>query len=303
MLPQFPHFKKLELGHRKDVEKIISQFPPYSDYNFTSIWSYNVEGDMEVATLHDNLILSFRDYITNDPFHSFIGVNKIAETVHSLLSHVKTYKEKPYIKLIPEIVVVSDTTLHSQFNIVEDVDNHDYIVSLDALASTTGKINSDKRREINKLHRLHKDITFKELDLADEDIYARLNHTFHIWTQKKNYKRNDVEHEFTAIQRLLKDIPHAQLVCIGVFKSDALIAFSISEVIGNQYAIGHFMKADFSHDGVYEYIRTVTAAKLQLMGCKYLNCEQDLGKPGLRQSKLGMKPTHFLKKYIISPKY
>ena len=302
MLPQFPKFDRLAFKHKQEVEKIISPFPPYSDYNFSSIWSYNVDKDVEISTLHGNLILSFRDYITNAPFHSFIGTHNIKNTIDTLLKHTQSYMKLPYIKLIPEIVVTSNRSIQSHFLITEDPDNHDYVVLLDDLSNTSGRINSDKRREINKLHRIHSGIEHRVLNLSNKKIHEDLYRIFLVWAQQKKLLDTDSQHEFIAMQRLLSFIPATQLVCIGIYKQEPLIAFSISEKITNEYAIGHFMKADFTHDGVYEYLRTVTATYLKSLGCIYLNCEQDLGKPGLRQSKQAMKPTHFLKKYIISPK-
>lgn len=302
MLPQFPKFDKLELKHRQEIEKITTLFPPYSDYNFTSIWSYNVEGEMEVSTLNGNLVLSFQDYITSEPFHSFLGKYKVKDTINTLLDYVQTYMKKPFLKLIPEIVISADPTIYSHFQIEEDIDNHDYVVLIDELSNTKGKKNSDKRREINKLHRLHVGITYRTLNLSDKKIHDELIKVFLIWSQQKKLQQSDMVHEYTAMQRLLNDIPAKQLVCIGVYKQERLIAFTISEIINQDYAIGHFMKADTSYDGVYEYMRTLTAKCMGSCGSRFLNCEQDLGKPGLRQSKQAMKPAYFLKKYIISPK-
>ena len=46
MLPEFPQFKKLELSDKEEVEKFTSKFPPYSDFNFVSMWSWDIKGEM-----------------------------------------------------------------------------------------------------------------------------------------------------------------------------------------------------------------------------------------------------------------
>ncbi len=51
MLPKFPNFKKIELSDRKDVENITSRFPPYSDFNFSSLWAWDLEGEMGLSIL------------------------------------------------------------------------------------------------------------------------------------------------------------------------------------------------------------------------------------------------------------
>jgi len=48
MIPEFPQFKNLELTDKIDVEKFTSKFPPYSDFNFVSMWSWDIKGEMRM---------------------------------------------------------------------------------------------------------------------------------------------------------------------------------------------------------------------------------------------------------------
>ena len=80
MIPEFPEFKKLELSDKEDVEAFTKKFPPYSDFNFVSMWSWDIKGEMRLSILNGNLVVRFTDYITGDPFYSFLGNNKTNET-------------------------------------------------------------------------------------------------------------------------------------------------------------------------------------------------------------------------------
>jgi len=51
MLPEFPKFKGIELSDKEDVEKITHKYPSYSDFNFVSMWSWDIKGEMQI--LHD----------------------------------------------------------------------------------------------------------------------------------------------------------------------------------------------------------------------------------------------------------
>lgn len=64
MISEFPQFKKLELADKKDIEKFTSKFPPYSDFNFVSMWSWDIRGEMRVSQLNGNLVVRFTDYLT-----------------------------------------------------------------------------------------------------------------------------------------------------------------------------------------------------------------------------------------------
>ena len=84
-LPLYPTFKKLELSDKEIFEEHTKKFPPYSDYNFVSIWSYNTEDNVTFSFLNDNLVMKLNDYITNEPFYTFLGTNKAEETINNLL--------------------------------------------------------------------------------------------------------------------------------------------------------------------------------------------------------------------------
>ena len=76
MLPEFPKFKSIDLTDKKEIEEINKKFPPYSDFNFVSMWCWDIKGEMHISILHDNLVVKFTDYLTGDPFFSFFGNNK-----------------------------------------------------------------------------------------------------------------------------------------------------------------------------------------------------------------------------------
>jgi hypothetical protein len=58
----------------------------------------------------------------------------------------------------------------------------------------------------------------------------------------------------------------------------------------------HFEKALEEYKGVYQYINQRFALSLP-EDLVYINREQDLGDPGLRQAKMTYRPCSFVKKY------
>src|SRR5438045_3776660 len=125
MIPEFPQFKKLELSDKKNVEKFTSKFPPYSDFNFVSMWSWDIKEEMRISQMHGNLIVRFTDYTTGEPFYSFLGNTKVNETAEALLELSKKEGLPIQLKLIPEDSI-KDLDL-KKFKIAEDRDNFDYI--------------------------------------------------------------------------------------------------------------------------------------------------------------------------------
>jgi hypothetical protein len=86
-----------------------------------------------------------------------------------------------------------------------------------------------------------------------------------------------------------------------VFVDGLLRGFTVFEQVTKEYAILSFQKADKSYPGIFEFLNHSIALYLHKRGCMFMNMEQDLGIPGLRQAKRKYDPT-YLKKYSIRPK-
>src|SRR4051794_25871812 len=102
-IPSFPDFKPLEISDQYEIEQWVKGFPPYSDFNFVSLWSWNTSGDFEVSWLNDNLVVLFGDYGTGERFLSFLGVNQASETVDALLSYARRRGIVEELRLLPEL--------------------------------------------------------------------------------------------------------------------------------------------------------------------------------------------------------
>src|SRR4051812_11832114 len=106
-LPTFPQFAALEPHHQGVINQMVGSHPPYSDYNFISLWTYDYDRQYRLSVLNDNLIIKFQDY--NDPndfFYSFLGINQPDDTARLLLEHSAKEGQKE-LKLIPEEVIES----------------------------------------------------------------------------------------------------------------------------------------------------------------------------------------------------
>jgi hypothetical protein len=299
-LPLYPTFKKLELSDKEIFEEYTKKFPPYSDYNFVSLWSYNTEDDVTFSFLNDNLVIKLRDYITNEPFYTFLGTNKAEETINNLLTLSATKSVMKKLKLIPEANILTNKEIFDTFLINEDRDNFDHIFSLEKISTLEGAAYSKQRGWINNLLKNYPEIQITQLNSNEATVQHRLVELFQTWEKNKNTETDDAVHELIAIKRLLKNSSHFNLTTVGIFYKNTLIGFSISEYLQNDYSIMHFVKADTNYKGIYQLLYKETARAHFEKGAKYLNREQDLGIEGLRKAKESWSPITFLKKYTIS---
>jgi len=299
MIPQYPKFKKLALEDKEEIENFTKIYPPYSDYNFVSLWVYNIKDDIIVSKLNNNLIVRFRDYLTEELFYSFLGHHKISETADILLNHSKKTGLKPLLKLIPEVAIQPDKKIFQNFHVVEDQDNFDYIVSSHDLTQLKGNKYKSKRKLLKKFQREYPNHEVRVLNLKDLNHQKHIFDTFFLWEKDKRKKRKQTEHELKAIMKLLKHYHHFNLVPIGLYHGGQMVGFSISEIVHQGYAINHFMKFKYSYKGASEALDKALSEHLITKECYFLNIEQDMGIPGLKESKKLCRPVHFLKKYKI----
>lgn len=301
MIPEFHIFKRLELNDQSEINSLVSQYPPYSDYNFLSLWNYDTENLTEISILNGNLVVRFTDYITSKPFYSFIGDNKIGDTVSALLTLSGDKKLPRELSLIPEISNVKNNDLRN-LNIMEDLDNFDYILSVDEIAKLEGNKYRGKRNFVNRFIREYGKVPIVSLNLQNTQAQQQIEDLFFTWEKQKQKPRSETEHELTAIRRLFLAATKVQVVPMGIYIKNKLAAFILNEVSHQQYAVIHFEKADIDYVGISSYLKQAAAKKMNDLGCKYINYQQDLGIEGLRKSKLSWRPVFFLKKYKISQK-
>lgn len=299
MIPEFPKFKPLELSDKEDVDKFTKKFPPYSDFNFVSMWSWNIEAKMGISQLNNNLVVRFNDYITGEPFYSFLGNNMVNETVEKIIQLSKKEGVAPVSQLVPEDSIKGLDI--KKYNIIEDRDHFDYILDLKKISELAGKKFTSRRKAINKLLRnFNCDIQILE-KISDENSLLISRLIEEIENQKKyDPLCSPIRREIEAVKRILSTGSILKLVIILVFVNKKLKGFAIMEIINSNYSIGHFLKAESKVlEGVYCYLMQELAKILLERKSKFINIEQDMGIQGLRIWKNSYAPDHFLKKYKV----
>jgi hypothetical protein len=300
MIPTFPEFKKIATTDRIDVEAHTSRFEPYSDFNFTSLWVWNTGDKRRLSELNKNLVVEFTDYVTGEPFLSFIGNEKAEETTRTLIEYSRSKKFPPVLKLIPEAVAAKIKS--AEIRAEEDRGNYDYLYSIAELATLYGKKYESFRKAVNRFKRENPDARMEVLDWKNKDIRNSIMDVFKLWERRKTRKDKDfeLEHEKAALGRLLDTYRFEDLSLFGLYAKGEMVAFSIDEIISNGFTLGHFWKADIGKIGIYEHFISEKAKHFAIQKLEFMNYEQDLGLKNLRASKESYRPVRFLKKYSLS---
>lgn len=298
-LPHFPEFKSVEFADKPTFDKFVQNFDTYSDFNFNSFFSWDTEHKHEVSQLNGNLILKFADYITGEAFYSLIGTKNIDNALKALLEFSQKQRLAPILKLVPE-VTINAIVDSKEFIIEEDPDNFDHVFLTSELAELMGKRFKSKRHAAKKCE-LHGNVKITD-ESKNPDVTQSILEASKQWEASKhtNGKEVDMEHEFSAIRRILENRIHQESLKITFAKvDDKLVGFSIDEVLPNQFALSHYFKALPEVTGLSEYLNKEVAKKLHDQGCEYWNWEQDLGIENLQRMKISYRPVKVQKKYQV----
>ncbi len=305
-IPTFPVFKKLLLSDREFFIEYTRRFLPYSDSNFTSLWTWNIEEQVEISILNGNLVILFQDYLTREPFFYFMGTEQVVETITTLLAEAAKRGYTPQLKLIGQEVI---TALQQEiqgnnslsFIYSEDEDQHDYVYDMQLLSTMSGKKLRGKKNFINRFEKVYaQEAKIIRLDLSDKAIQEKIIRLFLRWANESQQDTTETANELQAIGRLLLHQDQFSLHAVGIFIDSELIAFAINEFVTEEYVINHYQKAITSYVGVYPFLMQAMNQCYVQKGYRYMNAEQDLGLPGLRKSKQAYQPIFQLKKYRIT---
>ncbi len=297
MIPIFPNFKPLEFSDKDEIESCIELYPPYSDFEFASLWSWNIKEDMEVSWLNDNLVIRFTDYVTGSPFYTFLGDKNTSDTADRLLRLSEENKYGSILNLVPEI---STQNLNlANFDVFESREHFDYIYNVKEHITYSGGKLKARRNFLNSFLKNYPEYKAKLLDLGDERTKEEILNLCSRWEDNKGYS---IPNESEAHKRFLRYADRFSYTAIGIFVEDRLIGYCTTVLLKNGNANALFEKIDTNYHGVHALLRSEVAKDLDKRGYPYLNYEQDLGIDSLRRSKLAFSPSFFLKKYTVSKK-
>jgi hypothetical protein len=297
MILSFPQLKRLELSNQADIEAFTRQFPPYSDFNFASMWSWDTQNRVHICRLAEHLVVQSTDEATGEPFYSFLGRggSQSLQVAQTLLARACAEGHQPRLKLVPQEVMAPLRSTNLLF--WEDRASDDYIVDVGNLSLYAGTAFAHARCNVNRFLRSCPDVRVVQLDLGSTCVREEIDQLQTTWTHNKGVT---LPHEKAAIERLLAVSTALHLLGTGVYRHGSLIAFSIIELLESGYGMGHFAKCDARFSGLSHYLYQATARAMSDRGGRYLNVQEDLGIAGLRTFKMLLRPVAFLKKYAVT---
>lgn len=292
-IPLFPEFKKVTLKDRDLINDFTTKFESYSDFNFASIFCWDIDNTAKISKLNDNLVLQIKHYTEDRNILTFIGKNKPVSTSLKLLS---LYQK---LEIVPEVCISPKLKKSNKYLVTEDPGHHDYVLNLEELSLLQGKKFSTMRTKKSKFVRENPEYKIKEIQLSKHK--KNILELFDKWVV--NQKSEDLHsEERMCLVNALKHHKYLQSISLGLFIKNKLVGFSISEILNKDETYGLLIKTDITYSGISEFLIHETCKVLYEKGFKYINIAQDLNNLKLRDFKNKLRPIKLAKKYTIKLK-
>ncbi len=292
-------FKRLTLESLEEIYPyLLSSGSSSCDYSAGGIYMWIDYFKYKYCIYEDTLFIKgvAEDNVERKAFSMPIGKLPLRESVRLLCDYCDEHGYQLVFSAITEEVIDRFKALEPEC--VTSLDQWaDYIYSIDALASLSGKKLSKKRNHCNRFALDYPEATFESID--DDNIDAVRKCFTEICETAKDtpmaeFERGQVWHVLDH----LKDYPFESM-CLKV--GDDVIGFTVGEVV-NKVVHVHIEKALHSYNGATETLnrRFADFIHMKYPRVEEVNREDDAGDEGLRQAKMSYYPTRLLNKFNVS---
>lgn len=191
-----------------------------------------------------------------------------------------------------------------EFDIRADRDSYDYVYNIGDLAELRGKRLQKKRNHLNNFMRIHPRCRIYPLNDGSTQSIREMLDRWYARKFREGEADRDLHLEQAAVSRALQH--RKTLDMEGIFLEDngEILAMTLGSFLSRDTFDVQFEKALPDVEGAYTAVNQMFAKTLRekYPDLRYLNREDDLGAPGLRQAKLSYYPAFFNEKYCAVPK-
>ncbi len=286
-------FKEIRLEDKPLFDTHYQHYPPqHSGELFTTMISWTDYVKYQYATIKDTIIILSKD-TTGIVLHPPSG-----KTTKDLNTEVLRLAVKEDF-IFGFIKKSEKETLSKQFptlKIEEDRNYFDYVYKASDLAELPGTKYGKIR---NRLNKFTKNYTYTTEEITDDNM-EEVNEFLKRWCLWKDCSSDELlENERKAIIYSMKHFFQFNLKGLALRIDNIIQAIAVYEKMNKDTVVVHFEKGSPDYDGIYKAINMETAKKVQQI-VPFIDREEDLGIPGLRQAKLSYHPDHFIELYYAT---
>jgi uncharacterized protein len=177
----------------------------------------------------------------------------------------------------------------------EDRDSYDYVYYARALVESKGRAYNSKKNHINFFERNYPNYEYRPI--TDDVLPSCIDMALQ-WHDANKCQDIMLEFEKDAIAEALNNFDYLSLQGGVILLDGKVEAFAFGEYLNEDTAVIHIEKGNPAIRGIYQIINR-EFCRNAWMTCTYINREEDMGIPGLREAKQSYRPIKMVEKYDI----
>lgn len=287
-------FKPIEIKDKYLINSyIIPSDEQDCDLSFANLFTWHFLTESSYAIIQNSLVIRFTTFKKEHEYFLPFGTDHLSPILEELKERAHHSGEDLYFRgITPVLQEKLEQCYPAHWEYTEDRDYFDYIYTRQDLASLKGKNYQPKRNHVNKFRKSYK-CSYEPLTPSAIPECLDFEAT---WCIKHGYIENDnIRNERRSLTTAFKYWKELDLTGYIIRIEGKIVAFTFGNPINHNTFGVHYEKADVSKAGAYSAINQYLADSLPEQYI-YLNREEDLGIPGLRQAKQSYHPIQLLKK-------
>ncbi len=295
--PTFPDFKPLALEDRDLLHPRLWQYQPdTSELTFVNLFIWREYYNFQWSLAGDCvLIVANRE---EEPF----ALQPVGPAPRGAAARDLLYWLRDVRNVTSPSIRRADRRLAGELQgsnefVVEPARAHfDYVYRSEDLGALAGRKYSKKRNHISQFTRTYA-YTYAPITPSLTDDCLALAE---VWCEQRLCE-DDISllHEFRGIRDALNNFAALQLEGGAILIGGKVQAFSLGELLNETTAVVHIEKANPEFKGIYPMITQQFSEQRWQGKTLYINREQDLDDPGLRQAKESYFPDHLIEKFSV----
>jgi len=306
MIPEFPDFRPLVLDDKPLFDRLFAESQPeVSQYTFTNIFAWRKGRNTRVSQL-ENIVLVSLDLPDRLVFLEPLGEGDQRGAMEKCLRlEWGRPVEFKYLSWNTAALFQGDPG----HEVLSDRDNSDYLYNAQDLIDLPGRKYDAKRNFIKRFSSEH---DYRYLEVTPELAKQCLEFEEHWCLDRSCQSDEGLSHEREAVVEMLENYTALSSTATGYRLSPAgfglrggaievggsIVAFELGEALSEETLVVHVEKADAKLVGVYAVINN-EFCRHEAKRFKYVNREQDLGIPGLRQAKQSYNPVRLVETFRV----
>ena len=289
--------KPVSLSSKNDIEKIFrTENSSSADYCFGNIYMWDKLYEQKFCIIEDRLVMLIGGM--GEEYFSFpVGSGDIAPAFDEMRAYcTENGLTLKLCGVTDKHRALMESAFPDEFSYTPEREYFDYLYPIDKLISYSGKHLHAKKNHCNKFESENE---WRFVSLTPELIPA-CEKMLEKWSEKEAERLSQsIINEHDAILRGFSDYVNLGLEGGVLLANGSIAGFAIGERLSETCFCEHFEKAFTDIPGAYPVVCREFAKMIKTKHPEicYVNREDDLGSPSLRQSKLSYQPELLLTKY------